>query len=88
MLFQKPFTIKVKKGVFVYEWNHTCTDTILGKWAVILAADVYTVDCSGNHFLLFLGGYKSKTKGAGRTGKGSEKCLSELGCSHCSRTDL
>lgn len=62
MLFQKPFTIKVKKGVFVYEWNHTCTDTILGKWAVILAADVYTVDCSGNHFLLFLGGYKSKRK--------------------------
>ena len=25
---------------------------------------------------------------AGRTGKGSEKCLSELGCCDCSRTDL
>ena len=24
-------TIKVKKGVFAYEWNHTCTDTFLAK---------------------------------------------------------
>ena len=68
--------------------NGITLDTILGKWAVILAANVYTVDCSGNYVFLFLGGYKSKTKGAGRTGKGSEKCLSELGCCDCSRTDL
>ena len=54
----------------------------------ILAANVYTVDWSGNYVLLFSIDCQWKPKGAGRTGKGSEKCLSELGCSHCSRTDL